>query len=743
MGAKKIARRVFLIGSTAIAGGVAFGTYTVLRPHENPLLTELKDGEASFNPWVKIDSETITLFTPHADLGQGVVASQALLLAEELDLEPGQYVTSFGSPSPAYYNTAMADEAVPFKSYDHSSAAERQRVVMGGVMKVIGLQGTGGSTTIPDSYEKLRYAGASARETLKLAASKSHNVPVDALKTEKGAVILPDGTKIPYQDLAADASRLDPVTDVVLREKSEWKLIGNDTQRIDIVGKSTGTLKYGIDQKQDGMKYAAIRINPRQGGELLSYDANAAKEMRGVDAVLEIPQGVAVVADNTWRAMQAVKAIECEWGDAPYPHEQEEHWASVADSFTEDHLDKVWVDIGNAQAETEGVASLEYRAPYVAHAPLEPLSALILVSDETTNIWVGHQIPGIIESRVANIVGHKSENVKIHNQWIGGSFGHRLEFEFTDIAAEIGKQMPNIPILLTYSREEDFAHDFPRQIAMARAKGKVVEGKIDSFDLNIASVSSTRSQSSRMGMSIPGPDSQIAAGAWNLPYIIPNHRVAAYAVPELAPTSSWRSVGASSNGFFVDCAIDEILISTGVDPLEGRLAMVETDAARAVLDAVRDASAWGTPLGEGRGRGVAFVESFGVPVAEVVEVSATEAGIKIDNVYIALDVGPVIDPVNFDNLVKGGVIWGLGHAMNCEITYKDGMAEQTNYHAFEGMRLHQCPHIEIITVDASGHVRGAGEPPVPPAAPALANAIYAATGQRLREMPFNKFVQFV
>lgn len=236
---------------------------------------------------------------------------------------------------------------------------------------------------------------------------------------------------------------------------------------------------------------------------------------------------------------------------------------------------------------------------------------------------------------------------------------------------------------------------------------------------------------------------QIVAGAWNMAYAFPNLRVTAYRTPELAPVSSWRSVGASHAGFFAEGFMDELLIAAGQDPMEGRLALCDYEIARRVLEAVAEMSNWGSPLGPNQGRGVAYVSSFGVPCAEVVEVTATQAGIKIDKVFVAADVGTVIDPVNFENQVQGGVVWGLGHAMNCEITYSDGMAEQTNYHAAEGMRMYQCPEITVRGLENGNKVRGIGEPPVPPAAPALANAIFAATGQRLREMPFNKFVDFV
>ena len=669
---RTIGRRAFLIGSAAVVGGVAFGVYAARSPHDNPLLAEVGEGEAAFNPWVKIDAEKVTLIVPHADIGQGAVHMQAVLIAEELDIEPGQYETDFGRPSPAYYNTAFAEEGAPFMSRDESGTAETMRTVVGYVVKLMGVQGTGGSTSVADSFTKLREAGAVARKTLKLAASEETGVPVTELKTANGAVILPDGTEKKYTELAAKAATLDPVTDVKLRDKSEWRLIGKEMQRQDIVAKSTGLQNYGIDLDMDGMVHAAVRFNPRQLAPINGYDASAAEGMRGVKAVLPVTDGFAVVADNTWRAFQAVNAIEADWGAAAYPAEQADHWKVLEDSFTAERLDKEWRNDGDTAAALAAKApnvEAEYRAPYVAHAPLEPLNALVLATDERIDIWTGHQMPRIVEDCVARVSGMDVENIHFHNQYSGGSFGHRLEFENVKYATEIAMKIKGTPVKLTFTREEDFAHDFPRQIAMGRGLATVEDGAVKTLDLSICSPSPIYSQMPRSGISLPDqPDMQIVSGAWNMPYKIDNLRVRGFRAPELAPISSWRSVGASHAGFFAESFVDETLIAAGLDPMEGRLALCDYDIARKCLEAVAEMSNWGSDLGPNRGRGIAFVSSFGTPTAEVVEVTMTEDGIKIDKVFVAADVGQVVDPINFDNHVKGGVIWGLGHAMNSEIT---------------------------------------------------------------------------
>ncbi|EBA14010.1 xanthine dehydrogenase family protein molybdopterin-binding subunit [Roseobacter sp. CCS2] len=741
---KTIARRSFLIGSAAIAGGVAFGVYAVRRTPDNPLEDDLAAGAATFNPWVLVDSEKVTLITPHADKGQGVMSSQAALIAEELDIEFGQFETSFGRPSGAYWNRGLSHETVPFAPTDERWIANTMRDVAGGAIKLLGMQTTGGSTSMPDSFDKLREAGAVARETLKLAASQQEGVPVENLSTANGAVILPDGRQLPYTSLAAAAATVEPVTDITLRPPSAWRLIGKPMQRLDIVAKSTGTQQFGIDLALDGMVHATVCTSPRRGGTLDGYDATEAMTMRGVSDVLEVTNGVAVVADNTWRAIQAINAIKFEWGPAPYPAEQADHWQTLEDSFTDARLDSTWRDDGDAASTlADGdIVEATYRSPYVAHAPLEPLNAIVLVKDDSVEIWAGHQSPSQVLIEVGKITGHDASQITFHNQFIGGSFGHRLESEFIKQATEIANQMRGTPVKLTYSREEDFAQDFPRHPAIGRARGKVDDGKVVAIDLEIAGTSVLTSQLGRQGISLPMADPTLAAGAWNNPYDVPHYRVRTYRAPELMPVSSWRAVGAPGAGFIFDTFLDELIHAAGADPIEERIRLMGHDVSRKVLEAVAEMSDWGGPLGENQAKGVAFIESFGVPTAEVVQVTNTDRGIKIDKVWVACDVGTIIDPINFENNVQGGVVFGLGHAMNCELTVSDGKVEQSNYHAHEAMRMHQCPEIFVRGLENGTQVRGIGEPPVPPVAPALGNAIFAATGQRIREMPFWNHVDF-
>lgn len=742
---KTIARRSFLIGSAAIAGGVAFGTYLYKREGENPLLADLKPGETAITPYVRIDAQGITLITPRADVGQGAWSMQAHLIAEELDIDPATATVSPGPASAIYYNGVVGAEAMPIAATSDTLLARTGRGAADVMGKLMGLHITGGSSTVPDMYDRLRMAGAVARETLIRAAMKQTGLPRDQLSTENGHVVLPDGSKIDYLDLAVAAADIDPVQDVALRDPSQWRYLTKPQKRTDMVAKSTGTLTYGIDMVMDGMVYATTRTNPAMGGGIIGFDAAAAQAMRGVRSVLPITGGIAVVADNTWRAFQAAQAVDCDWGPSPYIGNTADQFDAVAASMTDDHQDSRFKDEGDVTAALDGadVIEAEYRIPYLAHAPLEPMSVVVKMTRTRLDIWTGTQIPRFVQANMAKLTGLDADNIHVHVLMSGGSFGRRLEDDYVAQAVEIALQLRDTPIKMIWQREEDFTHDFSRPLAIARGRGAVKSGALDAFDLSIAAPSVAESSLARLGQPAIGPDVAIVAGAWDQPFAIPNYRVTGYRTPAMVPISSWRSVGASGNGFLHESFMDEMCHAAGVDPLEERLRLCWHAPSRKVLEAVGEMSDWGSDLGPNRGRGLAFTLAFGVPVAQVVEVTNTDRGIRIDKVFVAADVGRVLDPVNFEAQVQGGVIFGLGHAMNCEMTYVDGAAQQDNYHAYEGMRLYQTPEIMVRGLENGDKIRGIGEPGVPPAAPALANAIFAATGQRIRELPLSKSVDFV
>ncbi|MFY1708472.1 xanthine dehydrogenase family protein molybdopterin-binding subunit [Tritonibacter scottomollicae] len=747
--AGKIARRTFLIGSAAIAGGVAFGVYMAKKPIPNPLLDDLKDGEAAITPFVKIDAEGITLITPRADKGQGAYSIQAYLIAEELDIDPATAMITPGMPGQAYYNASVLSEGVPFPAYQDGFVAETLRDFMSVPAKLFSIQMTGGSSTVPDGFDRMRLAGATARETLKEAAARRVGVARGDLRTENGAVILPDGTALAYTDLAAEAAEIDPVTDVTLRPASAWRYLGKpDLPRLDMLRKCTGTEVYGIDMEFQDMLHATVRANPAVGTAGARVDASAAEGMRGVEKILPVSNGVGVIANNTWRAFQAAEALQIEWSAPDYPGTSDGIFAALEQALGDpDSYDHRQRDEGDVDAALEAgeVIDARYRIPYLAHAPMEPMNAVVRVLDGQVEIWTGTQIPLFIRDRAATIAGVEPEAVKVYVLPMGGSFGHRLEMTHVEQAVELALAVPGRHLKLTWSREEDMSHDYPRPASVAAGRGKVADGKVVAFDLSVGQSAMAPEWFGRLsGMSLPGPDATITTGSWDQPFDIPDYRVTGYRAPSMVPVSSWRSVGASGNGFYHDSFLDELIHAAGADPLAERIRLCLHEPARKVLEAVGEMSGWdGHSIGEGRGRGVGFCMSFGVPCAQVIEVTQTEAGIRIDQVYVAVDVGEVLDPTNLEAQVFGGVIFGLGHAMNCALTYEGHAPLETNYHAYEGMRLYQAPQIEVRALSNGSRIRGVGEPGVPPAAPALANAIFAATGQRIRELPLNKHIDFV
>lgn len=738
----KIARRGFLFGSVALLGGVAFGWWRYATPHGNPLETGLAAGEATLNPYVLIDAQGVTVIAPRAEMGQGIHSTLAALVAEEMDLDWSAIRVLHGPPAAAYYNAAVLQEGVPFAPTDTGWLAETVRASMDIPAKFLGFQITGGSSSIPDAFDKMRLAGAAARTALVMAAAQRLGLPADQLKTDAGAVIAPDGTRLSYPDLADAAAGVTLDREPPLKARSDWRLLGRSLPRPDMPGKVTGTNTYAIDIRLSGMRFATVRTNPRQGAPLLSYDAEAAQAMPGVERIIPVENGLAVVATNTWTAMQAANAITFDWAPAPYPATSAEIDAILAASFTDDRRDSVNRDDGDVDAVLAADDwQAEYSVPYLAHATMEPMSGAALLRDGRLTIWTGHQLPTQITPEAATLTGLPPEAITVEVLPMGGGFGRRAEMDIIRQLVTIAKAMEGTPVLLTWTREEDMTHDGYRPAARARVRARLDGDRLTAFDFATCSSSVVESQVGRLGYSVPGPDGAIVQGAWEQPYRITNHRVTGYRAPAMVPVGSWRSVGASQNAFFHETAMDELAEKAGVDPIAFRLSMIDHAPSRAVIEAVAEMSGWGNPT-PGRGRGFAFCLSFGVPCAQVIEVADTPSGLRMTGAWAAADVGTALDPGNLQAQVQGGMIYGLSAAIRGQITIADGQAEQQNFWDYEPLRLSQCPPIAVRILENLGHIRGIGEPGTPPAAPALGNAIFALTGQRLRDLPFARSVTF-
>jgi isoquinoline 1-oxidoreductase beta subunit len=736
-----IARRSFLVGSAAIAGGVVFGWWKFATPYPNPLERDLPEGSATLTPYVLIDQTGVTLIAPRAEMGQGIQSTLAALLAEEMDLDWTQVRISHGPASNAYYNAAIMEEGIPFAATNTGWLAETLRSATHIPTKFLGFQITGGSSSVPDAFDRMRLAGATARATIVAAAAQQLGVDPATLRTEAGAVVAPDGTRLPYTALAVAAASIPLSSEPTPKPKSEWKLLGTSLPRPDMVQKVTGTATFGIDMRLPGMLFASVRTNPGIGGAMNGFDASAAEALPGVQRIVPVENGVAVVASNTWTAMQALDAIVFDWAPAPYPASSAEMEAALAAAFTPDMQDSRQRDDGDVEAALgDDVFEAEYRVPYLAHATMEPMTAAALLDGGKLTVWAGHQLPTVIATEAGRL-GLDPEQVEVHTLVMGGGFGRRAETDFIKQVITLAKAMEGTPILLTWSREEDMGHDGFRPMAMARVRAAVRDGMVEAMDLSLAATSVVESQVGRLGWSMPGPDATIVQAAWDQPYAFPNYRVTGYRPPVMAPVGSWRSVGASQNAFFQDSAIDELAHRAGVDPLLFRLRQMNHIPSIKVVEAVAEMSNWGN-VPPNRARGVAYCLSFGVPAAQVIEVEDSPDGIRLTNAWAAVDVGTALDPRNIEAQVQGALIYGLSAAIRGEITFDGGAAQQLNFWDYEPLRLREAPPIAVRILENGEKIRGIGEPGTPPAAPALANAIFALTGQRIRELPLNNTVTF-
>ena len=722
----KIARRTFLFGTVAIVGGVAFGAYKVNQDYPNPF--EGDPDKITLNPFLFVDQTGITLIAPRAEMGQGTHTTWAALIAEELDVDLDQVNVIHGPAAKAYYNSALMEAALPFLDYKVEGFQHGMRSFVGDISKLLGTQMTGGSTAMKDGFDRMREIGASARETFKQAAAERWGLKRSELVTARGVVTAPDGSSLSYEELAEEAARIDPPR-VELRPRSEWRLLGKTQPRVDMLGKATGTAEFGADVRLDGMKFATVRMNPRRTG-MKQFDATAAETMPGVEKIVDLGDGIAVIASNTWLAMQAANAVEIEWEKAEYA-DTDVQFAQLKATFA-DEPNATPRDEGDVEQKFDGtLVQAEYNVPALAHATMEPMNATALYTADSLTVWSGNQAPGSVQSACANVVGLDPENVEVITPYLGGGFGRRAETDFSVMAAKVAKAMPGVPVKTTWSREEDMRHDKYRPPALARFKGVVKDGQAVMLDGQLAS---------QTVLPIPGPNRENVTGSFDQPYGIPNYRMRGYLADLGLPVGFWRSVGASSNGFVFDSFIDEMAHAAGRDPLEFRLELIrrEHEPSAKLLETVREMSGWTGQTLEGIGRGVAFTYSFGTPVAEAIEVQDTGSGIKITNCWIAVDPGIALDPGNIEAQMVGGAIYGLSAAAYGEITFADGEVEQFNFPDYDALRMHTAPNFEVRILENNRYMGGIGEPGTPPAAPALANALFDLTGIRARELPLMK-----
>lgn len=748
----KTTRRALLIGTAAAGAGLAIGYLWMRRPFPNPLAARLGAGEITLNPYVKIGADgRVTLITPRAEMGQGVHTGLAQLLAEELDVTLAAVRVEHGPASKAYLNWEILPMSVPFPEDDRGMIANSARSFLRGLSKIVGHQITGGSSSIAEAFDGMRTAGAAARAMLIAAAAARVKLPVDKVTTESGHCIA-GGQRISYGALAADAAKLSPPAGVALKPRAQWRLIGKDVPRVELKEKVTGAPIFAIDVVRPDMLFATVVMNPHIGAAMAGMDAEAAKRMPGVVTVVDLSGphggGFGVIADNTWRAFEAARKVKASWKPAAYKPSTQELFAELGAA-----LDKgggfAFRNDGNAAGtikSSKSVVEAEYRAPFLAHTAMEPMTAAALLDKGKLTIWTGTQVPTIAVELAQREFGLSAANCEVVTTHLGGGFGRRLEIDFVRQAIMLAKAVEGRPVKLTWTREEDVTHDIFRPLALARFKGALgIDGMPAAIEARIVSPSVARSFVGRVMPSLPlaGPDRLVAEGVFDQPYTLPGYRVEGLMHDVGIPVGNWRSVGNSYGGFFHETFLDELARAGKVDPFALRLKLMEKHPTeRKVVEKVAAMARWGEARPKGVGKGIAATRSFGAMVAEVVEIEDTPGGIRIRNVWAAIDVGTAVNPALIRAQVESAIVYGLSAAMMQEITFKAGRVEQSNFTDFDALRINQMPRVEVAILENQSHVGGVGEPGLPPVIPALGNAIFDLTGQRLRETPFGKAVKF-
>ncbi|MDP9605064.1 UNVERIFIED_ORG: isoquinoline 1-oxidoreductase beta subunit [Variovorax paradoxus] len=750
----KLKRRHFVLGTVGAVGALVVGwSATPAAPRlvpAQPLPTA--PGQVALNGWVKVGSDnTVTLMMSQSEMGQGTHTGLSMLLAEEMGASLEQIRHETAGPDAIYNNQAAILDALPFRPGDEGAMKRSTQHVVGKLLRAIpGLSGTGGSSSITDQWMPLREAGASARVMLVGAAAALWQVPAAECRAEAGRVLhQASGRSASFGELAPKAAQQPLPAQVALKKAADFKLIGQPARRVDGAAKLDGSAIFGLDVLPPGLLYASIAMCPTTGGRVASFDATAAQKLPGVRKVMALdpvgatligtgatPGGVAVIADTPYHAMRAVKALQIEWDHGPA--------ASLSSAEMVERLSQTLrAKPGNARLDDGDVAAAlrsaaktieaEYRVPFLAHATMEPMNCTVQFKDGAATVWAPTQAPGFTRGAVAKALGIDTAKVDLHVTYLGGGFGRRYSTDFVTQAATLARETGGAPVQLFWSREEDMAHDFYRPAYVARCRA--------GFDAAGALVAW---QTTTAGSSMGAPSLMDTAtdGAWNTAYAFPNARVAHEPVESAMPTGVWRSVAHSQNAFFVESFIDECAAAAGKDPVAFRAALLSKDERHMrVLKRVAELSGWGQPPAAGpdgakRARGLAIHRSFGSIVAQVAEVSVSpEKQLRVHRVVCVIDCGVAVNPNLVRQQMEGAIVYGLSAALHGEITVEKGQVQQSNFHDYMPLRMNECPVIEVDIVAGSEEPGGVGEPGTPPIAPAVANAVFALTGQRLRSLP--------
>ena len=740
-------RRRFLIAGAVVGGGllVGCGESRARDAVGKPALFPGKEGDVALNAWVRIAPDgMVTVALPRAEMGQGVQTALPMLVAEELGAAWAQMCTEQAPLAKLYGNVSVILDGLPFAPDDGGVVARSMRWTTRQLAEMLGLQVTGGSTSVRDAWEPMRMAGASARAMLVAAAAVRLGVPAVELRAEDGFVShSPSNRRLGFGELAGAAALLTPPGTVALKNPRDFTLIGTSPPRLDIPAKVTGAATFGIDLRLPDMLHAAVKLCPTFGGKVRSFDAKTIAGMPGVQKAVAIPGGVAVVADSWFRAKRAAEALPVEFDFGPHVVLDTARISDDLRSALRSPNGRAWDTQGIAESTLAAAArplAADYEVPYLAHACMEPINCTAQVKDGMCNIWVGTQVASFAQGIAAKAAGVSADKVAVHVQYLGGGFGRRLETDVIAQAVAVARETGGRPVKLLWSREEDMRHDFYRPAAACSFRASLgANGLPDAWEHRIASPSVNKVFNARNDVPSPPllPDKTNVEGAAHLPYRLPNRRVVHVEVGSPVPVGFWRSVGHSFNAFFTESFLDECAAAARQDPLAYRRALL-TGRPRhlKVLEVLESVSGWGQPLGPGRGRGIALHESFSSIVGEVAEVNLDETGaIRVERVVCVADCGLVVNPRIVLAQMESAIVFGLTAALHGKVTVKDGRVEQSNFHDYAILALAECPSIEVHLVPSGELPGGVGEPGTPPVAPAVANAIFAATGKRLRTLP--------
>ena len=704
-------RRSFLIAGAVVGGGLYLG----IRFAENKFgKSEATGASLRPNAFLRVSpDDTVTVIIGKAEMGQGVYTGLAMVVAEELDVDPARVKVEMAGADPVFN--------VPFMP----------------------LQFTGGSMSTSTTYQPLRETGAKARAMLVAAAATRWGVDAANLRTEDGKVF--NGSKsLSYGALADAASKLPVPEKVELKDPATFRWLGKPMKRLDSPMKVDGSAKFGIDSRLPGMLFAVIARPAVIGAKMLKLDDAAARAVPGVVDVQEIPGGVAVYGANTWAARRGREALAIDWDDGPNKQFSTESQRREFRRLcaTPGAVAGQKGDARGALRRAANTFDVEYELPYLAHSPMEPLNCLADVRADGCDLYLGTQMQGPDRDAVAQVLGLDPSKVIVHAQFLGGGFGRRAQ-RFSEVAVDAAQASKAVgkPVLVTWTREDDVRGMSYRPFVMTR-----IRGGVDASGMPVAWHQTIVSQGVLRGgwtdAFIPKGqafDQSSTEGASDMIYDVPNLLVDAHDAQAPVPVLWWRSVGHSHTGFHVNSALDELAALGGQDPVELRRKLLAGKPRQlAVLEAVASASGWGTPLPAGRGRGVALHESFGSIVAEVAEVSVDGADVRVHKVWCAIDCGFAVHPEGVKAQMESAINYGLTAALYGEITFTDGKVDQSNFHDYQILRINEAPEIHVIIINSGERMGGAGEPGTPPIAPAVTNAIFAATGKRVRKLPITR-----